>query len=121
MARLRRTAQALPWLVAGAVIALFGFAALIAAAHEWLALRMTPLAAHLVIAGVLLAIAVVAILVGMAVRARRGRPALLTNTALVAAPMAARAIAGRVSLGTVALAAVVAIGAIVGRSLARED
>jgi hypothetical protein len=105
------------------VFALVGF-------HIWLMQGMTPWGASAVIAGGLLAVALVLIFAASVVKRRRTERTALTSGALVAAPAAARVLGGRLMrgrlfggrlrLGTVALVAVVGLGALIGRQMARD-
>ncbi len=117
---IKRNVAAFAYYGVAVVAALFALVYLVEAAHFWLTLRMSPLAASLVIAAVFLAIAVLLMLIGMMVRNAKPKPSArssLTASALVAAPVAARLFGKRLQLGTVAVAGVVAVGAALGRYL----
>jgi hypothetical protein len=115
-----RNVRAMPYFAFGALIFLVGFGFLIALAHDWLSLRMGSMVASGILAAVLLTVAGAALLTGHTIKEQHPvGPSPLTASALIAAPIAARFLGGRLRLGTVALAGVVAIGAILGRSLGR--
>lgn len=116
-----RNIRAMPYFAFGALIFLFGFGFLLDLAHTWLSLRAGPLAASGILAGVLLAVAGGLLLVGQAVKQRRqSATGPFATSALLAAPFAARIIGGRLSLGTLAVAGVVAAGAVLGRYIGRS-
>ncbi len=117
----RRLARALPWFAAGAVIGLLGISALMQAAHGWLSQQMSPIEAHMVIAAVLLISGAIVAAAGAYVRTHRTRPDAMTTTALLAVPAAARFVSRRLPLGPVAIAGVVAAGALLGRFLGNRN
>lgn len=117
----KRNLRAMPYFAAGALIFLVGLGFLLDLAHTWLSLRLGPLAASGILAAVLLTLAGTALVVGCIIRDKSASaPSPLTASALIAAPIAAKFMGGHLRLGTVALASVVAAGAIVGRSLGRS-
>jgi hypothetical protein len=118
---LSRNFRAIPFLLGGAVLLLFGFGFLLDLAHGWLALRMGGVAASGIVAAVLLTLAGILLIAGQSIRNRRSRsPSALTTSALVAAPFAARILGGKLTLGAVLVAGVVTAGAMMGRYLGRE-
>lgn len=115
-----RNLRAVPYFVFGALIFLFGFGFLLDLAHTWLTLRLSPMAASGVLAAVLLTVAAISLIIGYSIKARRpATTSSLTTTALIAAPFAARFMGTRLKVGTMAVAGVVAAGAILGRYIGR--
>lgn len=117
---LRQQFRALPWFAAGALIGLFAVATLLEAAHAWISLRMSPVSAHLVIGMVLLTMAGTLAAIGVVIKSRKRKRDGLTTTALVAAPIAARLVRTHAAMPALAVAAVVAAGAVVGRLLGKS-
>ncbi|MCX7324556.1 MAG: hypothetical protein NTZ14_09020 [Hyphomicrobiales bacterium] len=116
-----RNLRAMPYFALAALIFLFGFGFLLDVVHTGLSLKLGSMAASGILAAGLLTAAGVALLVGHAIRHRgSAAPGALTTSALLAAPFAARFLGSRLRLGTVALAGVVALGAVLGRSLGRS-
>jgi hypothetical protein len=116
-----RNVRAAVYFALGAVVLLFALSFLLDLAHGWLAFRTGPLAASGVIAALLLTAAGAFFLIGNLIK---DRPApsrsSLKASAVVAAPFAARMLGGKIRPGTVAIAGVVAIGALLGRYLGRS-
>jgi hypothetical protein len=107
-------------IIAAAVVAALaaaGFA--LVALQAWLSQRMTPIEASLVVAGGLLALAIIMVIAAAVVRRRRRQSSPLATAALVIAPTAARVAMRRLDVATIGMAAVVAIGAYVGRKIAK--
>jgi hypothetical protein len=103
-------------ILAGMAGLVFGLIAL----HAWLLQRFTPIEASLMIAAGLVFVCMTFLLIAVFVRRSRKNPSALAATALVAAPMAARLIGGRLDFKVVGIASVLALGAIVGRQLGRS-
>lgn len=116
---LSRNLRALPYYAFAALIFLFGFGFLLDLIHTWLSIRMSAMAASGVLAAVLLTVAGSLLLVGNAIKERRAAASPLMASALIAAPVAARFLGSKVRLGTVAVAGVVAAGALLGRFMAK--
>ena len=115
-----RNLRAMPYFAIGALIFLVGFGFLLAFGHMWLSVRMGAMAASGVLAAILMSAAGVALLIGHTIKDTKPvGPSPLTASALIAAPVAVRFLGGRLRLGSVALAGVVAAGAILGRSLGK--
>jgi hypothetical protein len=117
---LKRNIRAAAFFAVGAVLALIGVLYIIEAIHIWLAFRIGPVASSLVIAAAMLMLAGILILVGQSARERKTRSVTMSSGAMMAAPFAARLIAKRTGLATVAVAGVVALGAVLGRYIGRE-
>ncbi len=118
---LTRRLRAVPYFAVGALLFLFGFWFLLDLAHTWLTMRMSSMAASGALAAALLVLAGVLFAVGYSVKERpRTAASPLTTSALVAAPFAARFLGKRLRFGTVAVAGVVAAGAILGRYVGRS-
>jgi hypothetical protein len=116
-----RNVRAAIYFAVGGVILLFAVGFLLDLAHGWLSYRLGPMAASAVIAAVLLTFAGVMFLVGHKTReSPRPERSTLKTSAIIAAPFAARMIGGKVRMGTVAIAGVVAAGALLGRYLGRS-
>jgi hypothetical protein len=115
-----RNVRAVPYFALGVLALLIGSGFLLDLAHAWLSLRMSPMAASGVLAAVLFTVAGIFLLVGLSIKNRR-QPQVspLTTSALIAAPFAARFLGTRLRFGTVAVAGVVAAGAVLGRFLGR--
>ncbi len=119
--RVSRNVRAMPYFAFAGLIFLFAFGFLLDVGHTWLALRLGSMAASGILAAVLLTMAVVALLVGYSVKRKRpSASSPLTTSALIAAPFAARLLGGKLKLGTVAVAGVVAAGAVLGRYIGRS-
>ncbi len=118
-----RYLRSVPYFVIGAIIGLFGLGYLLAAGHDWLLTHMSPMSANLLIGGVLLLLCIVLIVIGNSIKAPppRSTSTTLRSSALMAAPFAVKVIGNRVTLGTVAVAAVVGIGALLGRYVGRQS
>lgn len=114
-----RNVRAIPYFAFAALIFLFGFGFLLDLAHAWLSLRMSTMAASGVLAAMLLTVAGSLLLIGHTIQERRQATSPLTTTALIAAPFAAKVLGSRLSFGTVAVAGVVAAGALLGRFIAK--
>jgi hypothetical protein len=104
----------------GAVVALIGTFYVLSAIQFALLTRMSPIAASLAIAAALLAIAGILFLAGRAAEQRKVTNSSMTAKALVAAPLATRVVGGKINLGTLAVAGVVAIGALLGRQMGKS-
>jgi hypothetical protein len=104
----------------GAVVALIGIFYVLSAIHFALLTRMSPIAASLVIAAALLAVAGILFLAGHAAEQRKVTNSSMTAKAMLAAPLATRVVGGKVNLGTLAVAGVVAIGALLGRQIGKS-
>jgi hypothetical protein len=116
-----RNVRAVVYFAVGGVVLLFALGFLLDLAHGWLTLRMGPLAASGVVAAVLLTIAGGLFLIGNMIKERpAAERSNLKTSAIIAAPFAARMLGGRIRLGTVAIAGVVAAGALLGRYLGRS-
>lgn len=106
-----------------ALIAAGGFVA--AAAHVLLAERYGTAIASLILAGVLLVAALALMLTGLYLRHRSRRKTALATTALMVAPAVAptaiRALASSSALGVGVVAGAVALGALAGRKLVKND
>jgi uncharacterized membrane protein YhaH (DUF805 family) len=112
----------LRWFALMAVAAVVLIAALsfgLMALYIWLQSRFSPVEASLIIAGGLFALAICLILAAVMVRRARRDRSPLAATALVMAPTAARLVARRIDVATISVAGVIAIGAYIGRKLAR--
>jgi hypothetical protein len=117
----KRNLNALVYFAIAAVLVLIGIIYALQALHYWLAFRIGVVGSSLVLAAVLLMVGGILMLVGQSVRERRQPPtSKLTAGAMMAAPFAARMVGRRVSVATIAVAGVVAIGALIGRQLGRE-
>jgi hypothetical protein len=117
---LKRNLRAITYYVASALIAGIALVFLLQATHSWLVLHMSTIWASLLIAAVMLLFAGLLLLIGHDAGKRKSAPSPLASTALVAVPFAARMIGKRISLGTVAVAGVVAIGVVLGRLIAKD-
>jgi uncharacterized membrane protein YcfT len=116
-----RNVKAAIYFAVGAVTLLFALSFLLDLAHGWLAFRMGPRAASGVIAAVLLTIGGAFFVIGNMVKDRPGpERSTIRTSAIVAAPFAARLLGGKLRLGTVAIAGVVAAGALLGRYMGRS-
>ena len=117
----KRNLRAVPYFAFAALIFLFAFGFLLDVGHTWLSLRLGSMAASAILAAVLLTLAAIALLAGYAIKRKRpSASSPLTTSALIAAPFAARFLGGRLRLGTVAVAGVVAAGAVLGRYIGRS-
>jgi uncharacterized membrane protein YcfT len=117
-----RNVRAAVYFAVGAVVLLFALSFLLDLAHGWLAYRMGPGVASGVIAAVLLTVAGALFLIGNMIKDRPApERSTLKTSAIVAAPFAARMLSGKLRLGTVAIAGVVAVGALLGRYLGRSS
>lgn len=116
-----RNLRAVPYFAFAALISVFAIGFLLDVGHTWLSLRMGSMAASGILAAVLLTLAVIALLVGYATKRKPpSATSPLTTSALIAAPFAARLLGGKLKLGTVAVAGVVAAGAVLGRYIGRS-
>ena len=95
---------------------IFGLIAL----HEWLEFYMSGIEASLAIALGLLVIAAITALTGRHLKNRRPQQNILANAAFVAAPLAARMVGKRINAGTLAIAGVIALGALLGRQITKD-
>ncbi len=98
----------------GAVI--FGLIAV----QAWLLISMTPIAANLIMAGVLLFLALVVGAIGSHIANMKPKSESIDATALIAAPLAAKVLAKNASFGTLVLGAVVAGGLVLGRKMGKS-
>jgi len=119
-ARIRSKVAALSLYGAAGVVGFVGVLFLLIALTIWLSQSLSPLTASLIVAGGLLAVAI-----ALAIAARfQGPPKTerspLRSAAFVAAPAALTAVSKRVSFTTIAAVAAVALGALVGRRIARD-
>jgi Pyruvate/2-oxoacid:ferredoxin oxidoreductase gamma subunit len=105
----------------GAVLALLGLVFFLDALRDWLLLRMTVIEANLAIGGGLLLVACGLALAGWFIKNRKRETSLTASTALITLPLAARMAGTRLTLGTIAIGAVVAAGTLLGRSLVRAS
>lgn len=96
--------------------AIFGLIALLI----WMSRRFTPLTASLIICGVMFGLAIVMVIAAKLQKPPKTQSSPLSATALMAAPMALKAVSSRVSFTTVAAIAAVCLGALVGRRIARD-
>jgi hypothetical protein len=116
-----RNVRAAVYFAVGGVLLLFALSFLLDLAHSWLSFRMGPLAASGVIAAVLLTVAGALFVVGNMIKDKpAAERSTLKTSAIVAAPFAARMLGGKLKLGTVAIAGVVAASALLGRYLGRS-
>ncbi len=118
--RIRYKIAALGYYGAAGVVAFLGLVFLLVALLIWLSRSFSPLGASLIIAVGLFVVAG-----GLAIAARYQQPAKtqsspLSSAALLAAPAALKVASRRVSFTTVAAVAAVALGALVGRRIARD-
>ncbi len=113
-------------MIYGVAIVVFAAACgfLIAVAHALLADAYGAIGASLIIAGVLMAFALILLLIGLYMRHRVRRRSAVATAALVAAPVVApaamRALASNATVGAGVVAGVVALGAILGRQMGRS-
>jgi hypothetical protein len=115
-----RNLRAMPFFILGGLILVVGFGFLLALAHTWLALELGSMAASGVIAVTLMACAALLLMIGSSIKAKQPKAtSALTTTALLAAPLAATFMGTKLKVGTVAVAGVIAAGALVGRFLGR--
>jgi hypothetical protein len=118
--RIRTKIAALGFYGAAGLVAFLGVVFLLVALLIWLSRTLSPLTASLIIAVGLFVIAG-----GLAIAARSQQPAKtatspLSGAAMLAAPAALKIASRRVSFTTVAAVAAVALGALVGRRIARD-
>lgn len=108
------------------VYGLYGFAALLLfcaggyalhALHIVLEQRYGAVAASLWIAGGLVAAALIALIVALVVKSRRREPRPAAMAAVAAMPLAAKLLGSRKGLRVAAAAAIVVLGAILGRQI----
>ncbi len=119
--KVSRTLRAVPYFAFAAVIFLFAIGFLLDLVHTWIALRMGSMAASGVLGGVLLVLALGALITGYSIKNKRpAKSSAFSTSALIAAPVAARFLGGKLRLGTVAVAGVVAAGAVLGRYIGRH-
>jgi divalent metal cation (Fe/Co/Zn/Cd) transporter len=112
----------LRWLALMTVAVMILIAALsfsLMALYIWLQGRFSPVEASLIIAlGLFVLAACLLIAAALVRRAKRDRSPVAA-TALVMAPTAAKLVARRIDFATLSVAGVIAIGAYIGRKLAR--
>lgn len=116
----RRNAMAMALYAVAGLVFLMGVMFVLLALRDWLGLHMSAIEAGLVVAAGLLCLAAVVALAGVYVKRRRRSSAALASTAILAVPVAARMIGRRVTVGTVAVMGVVALGALLGRQLGKN-
>ncbi len=116
----RRLTRSAAIAFAGIMTGLAALAFALIALQTWLLQRFTPIEANLIITGGLAVVSIVFLAIATSVRRSRKNPSALASTAIVAAPMAARLIGGRLDFKAVGIASVLALGAIVGRQLGKS-
>lgn len=119
--RIRAKISALTLYGAAGLVAFVGVIFVLIALMIWLSRLLSPLAASLIIAGALLMIALGLALAARFQKAPPSQASPLSGAALLAAPAALTALSKRVSFTTIAAVAAVALGALVGRRMARDD
>jgi len=118
--RIRTKIAALTLYGAAGVVALIGVVFALLALMIWLSRMWSPLTASLAIAGALLAIAAVLVIAARFQKPPATTRSPLGSAALFAAPAALKIASRRLSFGTVAAVAAIALGALVGRRIARD-
>ncbi len=119
--RIRTRVAALGFYGAAGVAGFLGLVFALVALLIWLSRSFSPLAASLIVAGALFVIAGGLLVAARFQRPERRQAVPLGSAALLAAPAALRMAGRRVSFSTVAAVAAVALGALVGRRIARDD
>lgn len=118
---IKRNLTVLAIYAAAGVVALIGAVFGLVLLQDWLSLRMPALQAGLIVTGGLFGFALVLALVAVvAGRRRRSSPSLAT-AALVAAPVAAKMVGGRLNLATIAVLSAGVLGVIFARSLGKDE
>ncbi len=117
----RRNVKAWIFYAGGGLVALIGFVFFLDALRTWLLLRMSVMEASLAIGGGLLCVALALGLMGRIIKGRKRETSLTASTAMITLPLAARIAGTRLTLGTIAIGAMVAAGTLVGRSLVRSS
>lgn len=115
----RRHVRAALFLAVGLLAGLIGIVFGLLALHTWLLSRMSSIEASLLIAAGLAVVSIVFIVVALMVRKARRQASGMTSTAIVAAPLALKMLAGRSQIKTLGVIGVVALGAMLGRQLGR--
>ncbi len=119
-ARVNRQVNAI---ICYAVAGLVGLGAVIfglIAAQSWLLTTMSPIAANLIIAAILLVLALIIGAVGSYIANSQPKSEPVAAAAIIAAPMAARVLAKNANFGTIVLGAVLAGGLIIGRKMGKS-
>ncbi len=116
---MRRHVRAALFLAVGLLAGLIGIVFGLLALHTWLLSRMSSIEASLLIAAGLAVVSIVFIVVALMVRKARRQASGMTSTAIVAAPLALKMLAGRSQIKTLGVIGVVALGAMLGRQLGR--
>jgi hypothetical protein len=119
-AAVRRNLRWAALILAASLVAIGAIVFGLIALHSWLLMSLSPVEASLVIAAGLGIVALVLLIAAVWVRRSRRSASPLAATALVMAPTAMRLAARRLEPAAIGVAAVIAIGAIIGRSLARK-
>jgi uncharacterized membrane protein (DUF485 family) len=114
---IQRQLRAAVLMLAAGTLLMGAMAFALVALHEWLSMRMSPIAASLWIAAGLTLVAALLIFAAMYVRRAKRRMSPMASTALVTAPAVARAAVNRLSFRTLGLIGVLVLGAFAGRKL----
>jgi hypothetical protein len=117
---IRRQIVGIALLATAGLVALVALVFALLALHGWLEVSWGAVPAYLLIAAGLAVVAAIIAIAGTITRRKRREATTMRSTALMAAPIAARVLAGRSNLGTLAVVAVIAAGALVGRQLAKD-
>jgi hypothetical protein len=118
-AAMKQQVRAAAWMAAGGVLGMGALAAGLVGLHQWMAAFMPALHATLWIAGGLAVLSLALLATGMVIRKAKRERSALNMTAMALAPTAVRMALRRISLSTVGIGGIVALGAVLGRKLGR--
>ena len=118
--RIRSKIAALGLYGAAGVVGFLGLVFALVAIMIRLSRSFTPLTASIILAVALFAVAGILVLIARFQRPPPSRSSPLGSAALIAAPAAIKMAGRRISFTTVAAVAAVALGALVGRRIARD-